>query len=179
MFFFFFQAEDGIRDLTVTGVQTCALPIYFSLSRVVFNPATLGRGDDELQHTLTHEFTHVAFGPVTSNATPVWLIEGLAEYVAFADEKASDAFISRAATHVTGTDLPADRSFYNSADNYLLGWLACRLIAQRYGQPKLIALYDYFKDHTDTDGGFRAVLGVGQADFLAVWRTYLQGLRTA
>src|SRR2546430_4153730 len=28
LFFFFFQAEDGIRDLTVTGVQTCALPIF-------------------------------------------------------------------------------------------------------------------------------------------------------
>src|SRR2546430_3903421 len=28
VFFFFFQAEDGIRDLTVTGVQTCALPIW-------------------------------------------------------------------------------------------------------------------------------------------------------
>src|SRR3982075_1906032 len=27
-FFFFFQAEDGIRDAPVTGVQTCALPIY-------------------------------------------------------------------------------------------------------------------------------------------------------
>src|SRR5690349_22557569 len=27
-FFFFFQAEDGIRDLYVTGVQTCALPIF-------------------------------------------------------------------------------------------------------------------------------------------------------
>src|SRR3712207_7372310 len=27
-FFFFFQAEDGIRDIGVTGVQTCALPIY-------------------------------------------------------------------------------------------------------------------------------------------------------
>ena len=26
-FFFFFQAEDGIRDYKVTGVQTCALPI--------------------------------------------------------------------------------------------------------------------------------------------------------
>src|SRR6266403_3629757 len=26
--FFFFQAEDGIRDLYVTGVQTCALPIF-------------------------------------------------------------------------------------------------------------------------------------------------------
>src|SRR2546427_7096684 len=29
-FFFFFQAEDGIRDLTVTGVQTCALPIWLA-----------------------------------------------------------------------------------------------------------------------------------------------------
>src|SRR5207248_5718704 len=28
---FFFQAEDGIRDRTVTGVQTCALPIYTDL----------------------------------------------------------------------------------------------------------------------------------------------------
>src|SRR5260370_27672364 len=28
--FFFFQAEDGIRDSSVTGVQTCALPIYVS-----------------------------------------------------------------------------------------------------------------------------------------------------
>src|SRR5256886_12618508 len=33
-FVFFFQAEDGIRDLTVTGVQTCALPI--SVSRIWF-----------------------------------------------------------------------------------------------------------------------------------------------
>src|SRR6266542_4983418 len=30
-YFFFFQAEDGIRDATVTGVQTCALPIYADL----------------------------------------------------------------------------------------------------------------------------------------------------
>src|SRR5690606_39590383 len=28
LFFFFFQAEDGIRDFHVTGVQTCALPIF-------------------------------------------------------------------------------------------------------------------------------------------------------
>src|SRR6516165_6746589 len=32
-FFFFFQAEDGIRDLTVTGVQTCALPISLDVAR--------------------------------------------------------------------------------------------------------------------------------------------------
>src|SRR2546422_10956574 len=29
MIFFFFQAEDGIRDVAVTGVQTCALPILY------------------------------------------------------------------------------------------------------------------------------------------------------
>src|SRR6266496_6821149 len=33
VFFFFFQAEDGIRDLYVTGVQTCALPISPRLLR--------------------------------------------------------------------------------------------------------------------------------------------------
>src|SRR5216684_8262119 len=31
-FFFFFQAEDGIRDVAVTGVQTCALPIFGTVS---------------------------------------------------------------------------------------------------------------------------------------------------
>src|SRR5207247_8214758 len=33
-FLFFFQAEDGIRDPLVTGVQTCALPIYLSILRI-------------------------------------------------------------------------------------------------------------------------------------------------
>src|SRR3712207_8630069 len=37
--FFFFQAEDGIRDIGVTGVQTCALPIF-----------QVGVGLDELGH---------------------------------------------------------------------------------------------------------------------------------
>src|SRR5947207_6283361 len=32
-FFFFFQAEDGIRDHCVTGVQTCALPIFTGYDR--------------------------------------------------------------------------------------------------------------------------------------------------
>src|SRR2546426_6430509 len=40
-FFFFFQAEDGIRDYKVTGVQTCALPI--SLGRPIGGLATIRR----------------------------------------------------------------------------------------------------------------------------------------
>src|SRR5699024_2440197 len=35
MLCFFFQAEDGIRDRNVTGVQTCALPIYIKISHNV------------------------------------------------------------------------------------------------------------------------------------------------
>src|SRR5687768_17838179 len=34
-YFFFFQAEDGIRDVAVTGVQTCALPISESQERML------------------------------------------------------------------------------------------------------------------------------------------------
>src|SRR5438552_13939176 len=34
-FFFFFQAEDGIRDDLVTGVQTCALPIFPFFQRAI------------------------------------------------------------------------------------------------------------------------------------------------
>src|SRR2546422_8130053 len=40
--FFFFQAEDGIRDVAVTGVQTCALPIYSNLLPVRKPDRTFG-----------------------------------------------------------------------------------------------------------------------------------------
>src|SRR5256885_13814708 len=49
-FFFFFQAEDGIRDYKVTGVQTCALPIS--------NPARPG----ELANFASRGITHVGLG---------------------------------------------------------------------------------------------------------------------
>src|SRR2546422_8366846 len=42
MVFFFFQAEDGIRDVAVTGVQTCALPILLSATAVAAEPEVLG-----------------------------------------------------------------------------------------------------------------------------------------
>src|SRR5437879_11479979 len=40
-FFFFFQAEDGIRDTSVTGVQTCALPIYLGRRPVRGGPPAM------------------------------------------------------------------------------------------------------------------------------------------
>src|SRR5258708_40195974 len=58
-FFFFFQAEDGIRDDLVTGVQTCALPIYFYRQQVGNNARILilDNHDDFGGHAKRNEFT--------------------------------------------------------------------------------------------------------------------------
>src|SRR6266478_7071219 len=52
--FFFFQAEDGIRDLTVTGVQTCALPISPGLRAQ--QPAAPAIDDDDIGGVVTSRF---------------------------------------------------------------------------------------------------------------------------
>src|SRR3712207_1476139 len=76
-FFFFFQAEDGIRDIGVTGVQTCALPISLGSggmrSKVVAAemataagiPATICNGlrDGALQRGLAGEPEGTSFAP--------------------------------------------------------------------------------------------------------------------
>ena len=43
LLFFFFQAEDGIRDRDVTGVQTCALPSRDNSAILIFNIITIKR----------------------------------------------------------------------------------------------------------------------------------------
>src|SRR2546427_367919 len=48
--FFFFQAEDGIRDLTVTGVQTCALPICARRLLLLRAPLRLQPDPADVQH---------------------------------------------------------------------------------------------------------------------------------
>src|SRR2546429_4219596 len=54
VFFFFFQAEDGIRDVAVTGVQTCALPICVAeLPRAGVTSSGAGRRErDDVRHDL-------------------------------------------------------------------------------------------------------------------------------
>src|SRR5215467_2922881 len=46
-YFFFFQAEDGIRDYKVTGVQTCALPIWYAAWDLAFHLLPLTLVDEE------------------------------------------------------------------------------------------------------------------------------------
>src|SRR5437667_4153552 len=64
--FFFFQAEDGIRDRDVTGVQTCALPISIKFDRAphalveqaIQSMRTLNRAGSEALRTLPAAAVH-------------------------------------------------------------------------------------------------------------------------
>src|SRR2546430_5191480 len=62
MMFFFFQAEDGIRDLTVTGVQTCALPISAAASPS-FRATTPGCCEAASSSWTTSAVLTLALGP--------------------------------------------------------------------------------------------------------------------
>src|SRR5689334_24801993 len=53
IFFFFFQAEDGIRDGTVTGVQTCALPISFE-EEAILVPRDVAGVSGEIEQAELH-----------------------------------------------------------------------------------------------------------------------------
>src|SRR2546430_5299911 len=63
--FFFFQAEDGIRDLTVTGVQTCALPIFDSIHLVFSGPV----GMNNVVQTSSDLIHWTSVGPGTPAGT--------------------------------------------------------------------------------------------------------------
>src|SRR2546426_1914461 len=68
---FFFQAEDGIRDYKVTGVQTCALPIFsiYSDGRAVVRrtlPQALAKGRNGLTLELDGVDPAVVFSPDTA-----------------------------------------------------------------------------------------------------------------
>src|SRR3989442_10537659 len=71
-FFFFFQAEDGIRDADVTGVQTCALPIWD-----IPAPSALAAEADLFRHLIGRDvLTRLAQEyptPRKKEEVPVWL----------------------------------------------------------------------------------------------------------
>src|SRR5687768_18004384 len=71
--FFFFQAEDGIRDVAVTGVQTCALPIYRANSGAVDARLVRDRADDVSRtHPAGAAEPDVEAGGVGVAATDPW-----------------------------------------------------------------------------------------------------------
>jgi hypothetical protein len=67
-----------------------------------------------------------------------------------------------------------------NARNYVLAYLACRLIAERYGQERLVALYGTYVDGGVTPaGGISRVLGVDEPTLTGQWAGYVERARTA
>ncbi|MDX5565138.1 hypothetical protein PYK79_19855, partial [Streptomyces sp. ID05-04B] len=127
--------------------------------RVIVNPdayAMLGRVGRQV--VLTHETTHVATRAHTNAATPLWLSEGYADWVGYRDTGRSPAEaapeLQRAVTEGNvPAALPADADFGFSGDTdrlstaYEGGWLACRMVAERWGEVRLDAFYRAVGEH--------------------------------
>ncbi|MFD9429123.1 hypothetical protein [Streptomyces sp. NPDC060054] len=157
--------------------------------RVIINPqayAMLGTFGQRV--VLTHETTHVATRPRTSTATPMWLSEGFADWTAYREEgRPAPEIAPELAEAVRRGELPAalpvDDDFAFGGDPgklaraYEGGWLACALIADRWGEEKLIAFYEAVGDHPGRDGAVEQAMGevldTTPQDFTAYWRDYL------
>ncbi len=159
--------------------------------RVVVNPEAYAMlGGVGKQVVLTHETTHVATRAHTGAATPLWLSEGYADWIGYLGTGRTPAEaapeLARAVQdgHVPAA-LPADKDFGFSgepthlAQAYEGGWLACRMIADDWGQAKLGAFYRAVGAHPRRAGAvedaLRKVLGTTTGAFTAEWRAYVRG----
>ncbi|MEU6395327.1 hypothetical protein [Streptomyces sp. NPDC046939] len=158
--------------------------------RVIINPEAYGvLGAFGKQVVLTHETAHVATRAETSPATPLWLSEGYADWTGYRDtgRTAGQAApeLQRAVQEGTPpATLPDDADFGFTGDSsklaqaYESGWLACRMIAERWGEAKLNAFYRAVGEHRQRAGAVESalqnVLGIDEKDFTARWRTYVR-----
>lgn len=116
-------------------------------TRFVLHPRMLDRPQPERDRLIRHELTHVAIGEHDDHA-PVWLSEGLAEYVSVRplapeDRRISDAALAAAKGGLV-TDLPEDARFNDgdSAVNYGVAWWATEYLAVTLGAPSLWTILD-------------------------------------
>ncbi|MFH9551255.1 hypothetical protein [Streptomyces sp. NPDC017435] len=158
--------------------------------RIIVNPDAYGMlGRVGRQVVLTHESTHVATRAHTGAATPLWLSEGYADWVGYRGTGRTPAEAAPELQHdVTGGTVPAalpgdgDFGFSGDADRlskaYEGGWLACRMIAERWGEVRLDAFYRAVGAHGKRDGAvedaLKSVLGTSLARFTGDWQDYLR-----
>src|SRR3712207_9215521 len=89
----FFQAEDGIRDIGVTGVQTCALPISTLIPALQHLEASLSRKADEFATVVKSGRTHLM------DATPVTLGQEFGGYARSAERRGGKECRTRWSPH--------------------------------------------------------------------------------
>ncbi|MFC8501427.1 hypothetical protein ACFUC1_03640 [Pedococcus sp. NPDC057267] len=119
--------------------------------RVVVNPtAFAGLQRRGQQVVVTHEATHVAIRATTTRPVPLWLSEGMADYVGYRDVDATEQQVAAAlfAEVRAGrgpTALPRAEEFDPAhttiGPTYNAAWLAVRQVAERYGTATLVRFY--------------------------------------
>jgi hypothetical protein len=157
-----------------------------SADRVIVNPAGFAQlGKLGRRVVLTHEITHVATRATTTQDLPIWLSEGFADYVAYADAGVSRAVIAEDVLDLVRagkgpTALPQAADFDPKrgeiAPAYSGAWLAADLIARTWGEPKLVEFYRAVSSGTAQTDAFVRVLGVDEAAFTQQWQGYLAEL---
>jgi hypothetical protein len=152
--------------------------------RIVVNPANIDKlGELGRTVVLEHEVTHLATRGVTGSTMPIWLVEGLADWVAYRGSGLPAARVGdqlRAALARGGWPgrLPVPADFRGDSPRLALAyeeaWSACRLIADRAGAAALIRLYRAVgtaaDPATELDTQLRRTIGVGTAQFTVQWR---------
>ncbi len=126
-------------------LDAVAFPVGHS-TRFALNPRMLDRSGRERDRLLRHELTHVAIG-TRDDDVPVWLSEGLAEYVSVRPLAPQDRRIPAAAVAAARAgvdDLPPDASFNDgdSQAHYGLAWFAVEYVADAYGERAPWAMLD-------------------------------------
>ncbi|TCC38145.1 hypothetical protein [Kribbella speibonae] len=177
-----------IAAVTMAELDT---PAVGAPVRIVANPKLFEElGKQGRRIVLTHETTHVA-STATASPVPLWLAEGFADYVAFTavpvqDESAAKELFKAVRAGKVPATLPTPEAFAASATElpqaYESAWLACRLIAEREGQDKLVKFYRAVhasKSSTGLADAFKSVLGMTEAEFVAEWQKYLERLAGA
>ena len=156
--------------------------------RVVVNPEAFGTLTPlGRQVVLTHEVTHVATRFTTTDAPPVWLSEGFADYVAYKEAPVQTAVVAGDLLDEVRKDgvpdeLPGDGDFDTGRGDvavaYEGAWLACRLIARNYGEDVLVAFYRAMSDGQGAGWPEEsaAVLGATRAELTESWQRYLTRL---
>lgn len=158
--------------------------------RIIVNPDAYGLlGSLGKQVVLTHETTHVATRADTTSATPLWLSEGYADWVGYRGSgrtaaQAAPELADAVAEGRVPARLPTDEDFGFTAEAeelaraYEGGWLACRMIAEQWGEERLDAFYRSVGAHDRragaVEGALHEVLGTTPDDFTARWREYLR-----
>ncbi|MCW2640120.1 MAG: hypothetical protein JWP76_2426, partial [Dactylosporangium sp.] len=120
----------------------------------------------------------------TTEYMPLWLVEGFAEYVAYKPEQLPGSFVKRSLAGFPAGDTPPSANFYGDGRNYMLGWLACRMIVERYGEAKLLALYEAAGSGSAGSGSagsgsaVKQVLGVDAATLDKQYVSYVEKARS-